>query len=313
MKILKKVKLNIKIRRVNFGKISNEWLNQKENEIKQSTYANYKYIINKYLMPELKEISLNNLKKYNFNEFIKERIEILSSKTIRDIVAVLKSILKYAEENYNINYNLDKITIPKLEIEKIRTLTKREKTKLENYCLKHDSLRNIGIIICLYTGLRVGEICALKWKNIDLEKREIQVKTTLQRSYKKDGDGTQIIIDTPKTKDSIRNIPMTNKIYEILKTLKSKYTPEDYLLTGDENKVIEPRNYNYEFKKILRQCKVKAYKFHVLRHTFATDCINVGMDVQSLSEILGHSDVNVTLSRYVHSSYNHKKKYMEKL
>lgn len=212
--------------------------------------------------------------------------------------------MRYAEDNYKINYNVSKITIPKLEIEKIKTLSKREKTRLENYCLKHDTLRNVGIVVCLYTGMRIGEICAIKWKNIDLEKKEIHVKATLQRSYKKEGIGTKIIIDTPKTKDSIRNIPITNKLYEVLKPLKLKYDKEDYLLTGNKEKFIEPRNYNYEFKKTLRECKIKSYKFHVLRHTFATDCIDVGMDVKSLSEVLGHSDVNITLNRYVHSSYN---------
>lgn len=313
MWILEKIKLNIKNRRVSFETIANEWLEKKENEIKQSTYANYRYLINKYLIPELKEVSLKDLERYDFNKIIKKWIEVLSSKTIRDIVAVLKSILRYAEDNYKINYNVSKITIPKLEIEKIKTLSKREKTRLENYCLKHDTLRNVGIVVCLYTGMRIGEICAIKWKNIDLEKKEIHVKATLQRSYKKEGIGTKIIIDTPKTKDSIRNIPITNKLYEVLKSLKLKYDKEDYLLTGNKEKFIEPRNYNYEFKKTLRECKIKSYKFHVLRHTFATDCIDVGMDVKSLSEVLGHSDVNITLNRYVHSSYNHKKKYMEKL
>lgn len=313
MWVLEKVKLNIKNRRVSFERIANEWLAQKENEIKQSTYANYMYLINRYLMPELKELSIQDLEVYDFNKFIKRWLEILSSKTIRDIIAVLKSILRYTENNYKMKYNIDKITIPKLEIEKIKTLSKREKTRLENYCLKHNTLRNIGIIVCLYTGMRIGEICAIKWKNIDLEKKGIHVKATLQRSYKKEGNGTKIIIDTPKTRESIRNIPITNKLCEILRPLKAKYSKEDYLLTGDENKIIEPRNYNYEFKRTLRECRIKSYKFHVLRHTFATDCIDVGMDVKSLSEILGHSDVNITLNRYVHSSYKHKKKYMEKL
>ena len=313
MNLLERVKINVVNRRVKFSTVANKWLSQKENSIKQSTYANYRYLITKYLMPELQEMSLKELESYNFNEFIRSRIEELSTKTIRDIVAVLKSVLKFAELNYNINYNVENITIPKLEVEKIRTLTKREKTRLENYCLKNDTLRNIGVVVCLYTGLRIGEICAMKWKDIDLEKREIQVTKTLQRSYKRDGDGTRIIIDTPKTKESIRNIPITNRLYQILKPLKAQYDQEAYLLTGDSEKFIEPRNYNYEFKRTLEGCRVKSHKFHILRHTFATDCISVGMDVKSLSEILGHSDVNITLSRYVHSTYQQKKRYMEKL
>ena len=313
MNLLEKVKANIVNRGVKFSTVADKWLSQKENSIKQSTYANYKYLITRYLMPELQEISLKQLENYDFNEFIRSKVEKLSSKTIRDIMAVLKAILKFAELNYNLNYKIENITIPKLKVEKIRTLTKREKTRLENYCLKNNTLRNIGVVICLYTGLRVGEICAIKWKDIDLEKMEIQVTKTLQRSYNRDGKKTKIIIDTPKTKESIRSIPITNRLYKILKPLKMKYDKQAYLLTGDSKKFIEPRNYNYEFKRILKRCKVKQHKFHILRHTFATDCISVGMDVKSLSEILGHSDVNITLSRYVHSTYQQKKRYMEKL
>lgn len=139
------------------------------------------------------------------------------------------------------------------------------------------------------------------------------MKSTLQRSYEKNGEKTKIIIDSPKTKKSVRSIPISNKLYLILRDLKSKYNEEDFLLTGNNIKVIEPRNYRYDFQKTLKECKIKPYKFHVLRHTFATDCINVGMDIKSLSEILGHSNVNITLNRYVHSSYKLKKKYLEKL
>ena len=171
MWVLEKVKLNFKKRKISFELIANEWLEHKENEIKQSTYANYMYLINRYLIPELRGLSLKDLESYDFNKTIRNWIENLSSKTIRDIVTVLKSILRYAEDNYKRSYNINKITIPKLEIEKIKTLSKKEKTKLENYCLKHDTLRNIGIVVCLYTGMRIGEICALKWKNLDLEKR----------------------------------------------------------------------------------------------------------------------------------------------
>lgn len=313
MRLLEKVKLNLENRKVKFSDITEQWLEQKENEIKQSTYANYKYLIEKYLNPQLEMLYIKDLLKYNYNQFIKELTKNLSSKTVKDICTVLKSILKFAEKKYKCNFNIEEMRTPKLNIENVKTLSNREKNKLEKYCLKSQTLRNIGIVVCLYTGLRIGEICAIKWKNIDLEKKEIYVKSTLQRSYEKNGEKTKIIIDSPKTKKSVRSIPISNKLYLILRDLKSKYNEEDFLLTGNNIKVIEPRNYRYDFQKTLKECKIKPYKFHVLRHTFATDCINVGMDIKSLSEILGHSNVNITLNRYVHSSYKLKKKYLEKL
>ena len=313
MRLLEKVKLNLENRKVKFSDITEQWLEQKENEIKQSTYANYKYLIEKYLNPQLEMLSIKDLLRYNYNQFIKELTKNLSSKTVKDICTVLKSILKFAEKKYKCNFNIEEMRTPKLNIENVKTLSNREKNKLEKYCLKSQTLRNIGIVVCLYTGLRIGEICAIKWKNIDLEKKEIYVKSTLQRSYEKNGEKTKIIIDSPKTKKSVRSIPISNKLYLILRDLKSKYNEEDFLLTGNNIKVIEPRNYRYDFQKTLKECKIKPYKFHVLRHTFATDCINVGMDIKSLSEILGHSNVNITLNRYVHSSYKLKKKYLEKL
>lgn len=163
------------------------------------------------------------------------------------------------------------------------------------------------------TGMRIGEICTLKWKNVDLEKRILYVKATLQRIYDRENRTTKVIIDTPKTQSSVRNIPISNKLYEILEPVKSKYQDEDFFLTGSENTFIEPRRLQYIFKELLKNSRVKMYKFHILRHTFATECIEVGMDVKSLSEILGHSSVDITLNRYVHSSYKTKKKYLERL
>ena len=240
-------------------------------------------------------------------------MESLSSKTIRDIVCVLKSILCFAEDEYSYNFKKHKIICPKIDKDNLIVLSKRERTRLENYCLKENTLRSIGIVICLNTGIRVGEICALKWKDIDLEKNELHIRHTLQRIYDKDQKKTKIIIDKPKTRNSVRNIPISNKLHEILKKLRKAYKDDNFFLTGDTEKYIEPRSYQYIFKDILRKSKIKKYKFHILRHTFATECIEVGMDVKSLSEILGHANVEITLNKYVHSSYKTKKKYLEKL
>lgn len=137
------------------------------------------------------------------------------------------------------------------------------------------------------------------------------MRKTLQRIYR--GNKSEVIIDSPKTRTSIRSIPMSDKLYKILQPIKNNDQKEDFFLTGSSEKFIEPRRYQYMYKFILKQSRIKPYKFHILRHTFATNCIEVGMDPKSLSEILGHSNVNITLSRYVHSSYQIKKKFLEKL
>jgi len=212
-------------------------------------------------------------------------------------------IKKSSYSNYE--YKISKYLMPYLKNKSI--------TQIEKYCMKENSAKELGILLCLNTGMRIGEICALKWKDIDLDRRIIYVCSTMERIYDKNLKRTKIIIDTPKTKSSMREIPMSNKLYNVLKPLKKKCNNNQFFLTGDENKYIEPRSYQYIYKRALRKCKLKPHKFHCLRHSFASECIEVGMDIKALSEILGHSNVNITLNIYVHSSYKNKKKYLEKI
>ncbi len=313
MNLLSKLKKIIKKEgeKVQFEEIAKEWLEYKKISIKKSTYCNYLFIIEKYLNPEFKGKDIEKIQNYNY--YIQELLKRLSSKTVRDIINVLKSILKYYEDEYNNILQIKRINLPKLEKSRLKILNQKEKVKLEKYCIEKGTLKTLGIIVCLNTGMRVGEICSLKWKNIDLEDKKIYVDKTLQRIYNKNKGNSSIIIDQPKTDCSIRNIPINQKLYEILKPLRKKHKNEDYFLSGKDSEIVEPRNYQYTFKTILKECKLKPYKFHILRHTFATNCIEVGMDAKSLSEILGHSDVDITLGIYVHSSDNIKKKYLEKL
>ena len=308
-RLIKKIKKEGE--KIEFEQIAEEWLEYKKISIKESTYCNYLFIIEKYLNPKVKGKYIDKIQNYNY--YIQELLKELSPKTVRDIINVLKSILKYYEDEYNSILQVKRINLPKLEKTRLKILNKQEKLKLEKYCIEKNNLKTLGIIVCLNTGMRVGEICSLKWKNIDLDDRKIYIDKTLQRVYNKNKKNTNLIIDRPKTECSIRSIPINQKLYAILRPLRKKYKDEDYFLSGKSKEIVEPRNYQYTFKSILKECKIKPYKFHILRHTFATNCIEVGMDAKSLSEILGHSDVNVTLGIYVHSSDKIKKKYLEKL
>lgn len=314
MSIFTRMKIKNRKKRVTFEDIAKEWLQSKKRTIKESSYANYSYTIKKYLIPQLHGLNLYQLERNDYNSFIDDLLQNLEPKTVKDIIVKLKSILYYAEIEYNCNMKFKKIISPKQKSKTFRILSKREKGRLEKKCLTENNLKSYGVILGLNTGMRIGEICSLKWKNINLDKREIYVNSTLQRIYRVNQKRTEIIRDTPKSNSSVRSIPISSKLYEILKELKKNYKDEDYFLTGDKEKFIEPRNYQNTFKEILKKSKIGSkYTFHILRHTFATNCIEVGMDVKSLSEMLGHSSVEITLNRYVHSSYKIKKKFLEKL
>ena len=311
--MLVNLKNMVRTKSITFEEIAYEWLQLKKNKIKESTYYNYLYCIRKYLMNELSNLTLNQLKQYDFNKLVEEKQEQLSAKTVKDIICILKAILNYIDIQYDCNIRIKTITSPKEDREPLIILNDRERNRIERYCIKENTLESIGILICLYTGLRIGEICALRWKDIELDKKELHVRHTLQRVYNIHTGKTEVIIGNPKTLSSKRVIPISNKLHKILKAIKKRYNKEEFLLTGEIDRFIEPRCYRNIFSSVLKKCKIKKYKFHILRHTFATKCIDIGMDVKTLSEILGHSNVEITLNKYVHSSYRRKKMYLEKL
>ena len=298
-------------KRKDFEVVTEEWLKYKKNTVKKSTYYNYSYSVAKYLYPSFAGKNITKIK--NYNNFIEELSDTLSPKTVRDIVTKLKEIINFYEEEHNTKLNIKKMSLPKMNKKEIQILSNKEKQKLEKYCIEQNSLKSLGILICLNTGLRVGEVCALRWENIDFESKKIHIEKTIERIYSKEENKTIVIIDTPKSITSVRTIPINSKLYNILKQIRGKSKKTDFVLTGSSEHYVEPRNYQYHFKEILKRSKVKKYKFHTLRHTFATNCIEAGMDIKSLSEILGHADVSITLNIYVRSSDKAKRKYLEKI
>ena len=302
----------LKLYGITFKKMTNNWLLYKKHKIKESTYLSYNYTINTYLNKKFKKKRASYFLTYDINEFIDELEETLSNKTVRDIVLVLKSILKFAERKYNTNFKLDLITMPTTEKNELQVFNEKEVKKIEKACINSEDDRRIGVLISIYTGMRIGEICALKWEDIDFSKKLINVNKTLQRVYV-EKKKTKVIITSPKSKTSERKIPIPNILFEELKRLNELYDKKAYILTGNIDKYMEPRTYQIIYKKVLKEKEIRYRNFHCLRHTFATRCVRVGMDTKSLSEVLGHSDVNITLNRYVHSSYDSKKKFMDKL
>ena len=206
--------------------------------------------------------------------------------------------------------------MPKIEKEEIEIFSTDEETVITNFAISSNDYQKFGVCLALYTGLRIGELCALQWENIDLDNSLIFVKSTLMRitnTDKKSKQKTKIIIDSPKTLAGKRAIPIPSfllpKLFELYGENKSN---RDFFLTGT-TKYIEPSNYYVKYQKWLQEMNLSEHSFHALRHTFATRCVESGFDVKTLSEILGHADVNITLNRYMHSSLDLKRVNMEKL
>lgn len=293
--------------KISIMELSKIWLKYKEKKIKKTSLLQYRRIIEKYIDVYLGYYYVSEITVMNIMEFIDKIDKGISSKTLQDILVVLKSVLYYGNI---IGYECIPLkAIPSVKVlkRKVVTIDEKELYDLESYIVEHLNYRNIGIMICLYTGLRLGEICALQWADIDLSEQRILINKSVQRISENGKSYTEIGI--PKTQNSIREIPINNVLYHILKNVKN---PKGYVLTGTEH-YLDPRTYQYYFKKILKELNINNYHFHVLRHTFATRCVQSNVDIKSLSEILGHSTVNTTLNIYVHSSFLIKKTQLNKL
>ena len=263
MKIAEKIKRNKARKRVRFIDLRNEWLINKKIEIKESTYSNYAYTTRKYLIPTFKNLTIKELERYDYSTFVEKLVENLSPKTTEDIVIKLKSILNYANDVYGASISEKKIKSPKVHNEPLKILSRKECERLEKTCKEDNSLQSIGILIALETGLRIGEICALKWKNVDVENRVIKVRQTLQRIYREESElkaeekienkndsksyeannkartsRTKILMNTPKSENSIRNIPINDKLYRVLIQYKKTLNDEDFVLTGSKKNIM---------------------------------------------------------------------------
>lgn len=287
----------------------NSWLNNARIKNKKSTYSNYQYTIKSRIIPKFAKIKKKAISLELINKFTSELLsEGLMEKTVKDILIILQQILKYGDINI-------KIPMPKVPKNEIQILKKDEQTKLEEELLKNLNEKTFGIYFCLYTGLRIGELCALQWKNIDLKNKKIKVKKTLIRIKNPDESSrkkTIIITDEPKSSSSIREIPIPDFLISLMNDLSKNTTSDTFLLSGTE-KFIETRTYFNKYKQILNKLDLGVYNFHALRHTFATRCIENGCDPKTLSEILGHSSVKITLERYVHPNYENKVIMMNQL
>lgn len=299
----------------NFETYCNEWLQSKKFNLKESTFIKYETILRRHIKPKLGQYTPQTLKSTQIDRFIDELIseKDMSPKSTKDILIILRSILKYVtKQNPKHPVNIE-FSYPKCAKKQMRVLSQEEQTDFVNYLLEDINPCTFGILLSMSTGLRIGEICALKWTCISLEDGTLHVNQTMQRLHQ-DGDlksRTKIIITSPKSETSKRLIPLPDYIYTLCKQVMPE-NQDTYVLTGT-TKYMEPRTLQYRLKKYAENCNIENMHFHALRHTFATRCVEVGFEIKSLSEILGHATTTLTLDRYVHSSMDLKRSNMKKL
>ena len=300
---------------ISFKDLLEAFICQKKYHVKESTLSNYSYKMNTYLIPywgesNLKEINLLSIDKFVDYLFASRH---LAPKTVKDIAGLFDSILDFAYKNHFIEKKL-KVPVPKISKRNVTILLPEDQEHLIRYLWENMGYGELGVLLSLMTGMRIGEICALKKNAFDFENCTVSVLYTLQRIRSNtENHTTKMILTSPKSENSMRTIPLPKSFSMWLQHFCSSMEGDDYIITGIK-KYSEPRNYYKKYLRYLKECGLdkQGYTFHTLRHTFATEAIRRGIDAKSLSEILGHASVKITLEKYVHPSFEQKLQEMEK-
>lgn len=284
------------------------WIREKKHFVKKSTMSAYILLSENHIKPHFG--NCESVVEDQVQQFVLDKIESgLSHKTVKDVLIVLKMILKWGAKKGHIVYIPWDITYPTNHSKtEVQIFTSAEHKKAMSYIKEHLTFRNLGILICLSTGMRIGEICALKWSDIDLDTHVIRVSRTIQRIYMMENGTrrTELIMDNPKTMSSNREIPLTKDLVGILKPLM-KVVNNDFFVLTNEEKPTEPRTYRSYYKNLMEKLELPIIKFHGLRHSFATRCIESKADVKTVSVLLGHSNISTTMNLYVHPNTEQKK------
>lgn len=294
--------------------IAAAWKEYKRPYVKQSTMAAYMLILENHILPVFGES--NSLSEQSVQAFVLHKIESgLSTKSVKDILIVLKMVMKFGVKNEWMNYYEWDIKYPPSSENKVLdVLSVSNHRKILNHIQSHFTFMGLGIYISLSTGLRIGEMCALKWGDINITDGVLTVSRTIERIYIIEGEKkyTELVINTPKTKNSCREIPMNKELLRMLKPLKKVVNDDYYILTNDERPT-EPRTYRNYYKRLMEKLDIPKLKYHGLRHSFATRCIEVGCDYKTVSVLLGHSNISTTLNLYVHPNMEQKKRCIDKV
>ena len=294
--------------------IAAAWKEYKRPYVKQSTMAAYVLILENHVLPYFGDG--DSLHEQAVQAFVLQKLENgLSVKTVKDILIVLKMVMKFGVKNEWMTYYEWDIKYPTTSTNKeLEVLSVANHRKILNYIQSHFTFAGLGIYISLSTGLRIGEICALKWSDINVTDGTITVSRTIERIYIIEGEKkhTKLVINTPKTQNSCREIPMSKELLAMIKPLKKVVNDDFYVLTNDERPT-EPRTYRNYYNGLMAKLDIPKLKYHGLRHSFATRCIEAGCDYKTVSVLLGHSNISTTLNLYVHPNMEQKKRCITKM
>lgn len=305
-----------------FQEVLDRWLENRQVCHKKATLAKYQDLIDTHIAPALGRYPVTQLTPTVINGFLARKLDSgrtdgtggLSPAYVRSMVLIITSALRLASAENLCPPLQSPIPRPAIPRGELTILTRTQQTQLEGYLLETQSLTAVGVLISLYAGLRIGEVCALTWDDVDLEDHVIHVRHTVARV--KSGQagkkgGTKLVIDAPKTKASMREIPISSLLQPVLEAARDRAS-SGYVVSGSHT-FVSPRTYTYRYHCLMKSAGVPRLNYHALRHTLATRCVEAGVDVKSLSEILGHANVSVTLNTYVHSSMEMKRSQLEKL
>lgn len=293
-----------------FCEISDLWLSAKKLSVKESTACLYGYEIKKYLLPFLGKTDVRCIEQSDIQSFVNfyacRSENPLSSAFVQELVILIKQILDFAVRMKMCEKKELKICYSNIHIKKSgrKVFSESERCKIINSAQNDSTFKSVGILLAICTGMRIGEICALKWSDIDLCRRVIYVNSTIQRITVAAGN-TKIIKGSPKSASSIRQIPLSDILYNFLTAMQAEKS--SFVLTNS-NHPCEPRTYRHFYRNFLAKNKIEFLNFHCLRHTFATTLIEKGVDIKTVSELLGHASVSTTMNLYVHPSFSQKMK-----
>lgn len=300
------------------GGLAESWLYHRRASVKESTYIKYRNLVLSYIQPQLGDTEMSDLTPESLQEYYHwlttragRKGEGLSAKTSADVFTIIRSILRSAAaQKLSVGCTGAEVSVRSCHHE-LSILSAAQQDRLVSYLVTHPSMSGLGILLCLYTGIRLGEICALKWEDVSEHEKTIYIHRTMQRLQQPGckEKKTAIVVSEPKSHSSKRVIPIPPVLQPILDAAR---TEEGYVLTGEET-YMEPRTMENHFKRVLKNAGIEDTNFHCLRHTFATRCVEVGFDVKTLSEILGHANTSITMNRYVHPTIQMKRENMERL
>ena len=305
--------------KLDFSALAEQWLASVSHGVKESTLAHYDYTLQRYLLPVFGAWKVHGLDEQRLEQGMLEVIspksgnhKPLGASSARECLSILRRICKYAAHLRLMRPVEILVKLPQFERVQTKPLSVQEQACFRDFVLDHPTTRKSGLLLQMQLGLRIGEVCGLQWGDFDLSAGVLTIRRTVSRIYCRDGH-TKVLIQTPKTRSSGREIPIPQELFTLLQRLHGGASEETWFLSGNAEKPVEPRCYRKSVQLYLRQAAVRKVHPHTLRHTFATTCLQAGCDIKTLSELLGHADPNITLRRYVHSNMNRKRRELERV